>query len=175
MNPADISIAPSSLVSIIIPCCGMLEYTKLCIPSVLRHSRPPYELIFLDVGSLDGTAEYLAGLRDGLAKNLRVEVCRAATDLDICAACKDALKKAHGDYVCLLNNDCVVVPKWLEKMITLAEMSPAYGLIGPMSNCRVALGVTSQGSHRSGRAQLRHPARPVRALHFPLCYPWGLR
>ena len=78
----DLSItSPPGLVSLLIPCCGMLEYTKLCIPSVLRHSRAPFELVFLDVGSLDGTADYLAGLRDGLADRLRVEVCRAATDL----------------------------------------------------------------------------------------------
>jgi hypothetical protein len=36
---------------------------------------------------------------------------------------------------------------------------------------RVALGVASQGSHKSGRAQLRHPVRPVRALLSPLRYP----
>jgi hypothetical protein len=29
--------------------------------------------------------------------------------------------------------------------------------------CRFALGVTPQGSHRSGRAQLRHPVRPLTA------------
>ena len=31
------------LVSIIIPCCGMLEYTKLLLPSILQHTRPPFE------------------------------------------------------------------------------------------------------------------------------------
>ena len=63
-DSANISVASTpSLVSIVIPCCGMLEFTRLCVPSVLQHSRPPFELIFLDVGSLDGTAEYLAGLQ----------------------------------------------------------------------------------------------------------------
>ncbi len=31
---------------------------------------------------------------------------------------------------------------------------------------RVALGITPQGSHRSGRAQLRHPVRPVMGSRF---------
>jgi hypothetical protein len=76
-----ISIAtPPGLVSLIIPCCGMLDYTKLGVPSVLRHSREPFALLFLDTGSRDGTAEYLAGLRDGLANRVRVEVCRAAPE-----------------------------------------------------------------------------------------------
>jgi hypothetical protein len=91
--------APPGLVSIVIPCCGMIDYTKLCVPSVLRHSRAPFELIFLDIGSLDGTAEYLAGLRDGLANRIRVEVFRAATDLNIPAAADDAIQAARGEYV----------------------------------------------------------------------------
>jgi hypothetical protein len=66
----DISLA-APLVSIVMPCCGMIEYTKLCVPSVLRFSRAPFELIFLDIGSLDGTAEYLAGLCDGLRGRVR--------------------------------------------------------------------------------------------------------
>jgi hypothetical protein len=54
--------APPNLASILVPCCGQLEYTKLCVPSLLAHTRQPFELIFLDIGSLDGTAEYLAGI-----------------------------------------------------------------------------------------------------------------
>jgi GT2 family glycosyltransferase len=131
----NISItAPPGLVSIIIPCCGMLDYTKLCVPSVRRHSRTPFELIFLDIGSLDGTAEYLAGLREGLANRVRVEICRAATDLHIPEAVEDALQAARGEYVCLLNNDTIVTPSWLDALTALAQLSPSHGMVGPMSN-----------------------------------------
>src|SRR5437660_12485939 len=99
-NNVAVTSSPG-LVSILIPCCGMLDYTKLCLPSVLRHSRAPFELIFLDIGSLDGTAEYLAGLRDALAGRVRVEVCRAATDLHIPEAVEDAMQACPGEYVCL--------------------------------------------------------------------------
>src|SRR4051794_29218178 len=106
MSASNISVlSPPGLVSILIPCCGMLDYTRLCVKSVLKHSREPFELIFLDIGSLDGTAEYLAGLRDRVDSTLRIEVCRAATDFDIKDTCQDALQKAYGEYVCLLNND----------------------------------------------------------------------
>jgi hypothetical protein len=62
MNTLSV-LSPPGLVSIVMPCVGMLEYTRLCVPNVLAHTRDPFELIFLDIGSLDGTAEYLAGLR----------------------------------------------------------------------------------------------------------------
>ncbi len=121
------------LVSILIPCCGMREYTKLLIPSLLKHTRPPFELIFLDVGSLDGTGEYLEGLAAGMP-NVRVEIVRAATDLDLPDATKESLAKVRGDYVVLLNNDTVVTNGWLNQLLGLVNFSPAIGMVGPMSN-----------------------------------------
>jgi hypothetical protein len=64
----------------------MLEFTKLLVPSLLEYTREPYELIFIDIGSLDGTAEYLAGLAAGV-RHCRVTVVHAETGLDIPDAC----------------------------------------------------------------------------------------
>jgi GT2 family glycosyltransferase len=130
---ADIPVsALSGLVSIIVPCCGQLEYTKLCIPSVLRYSREPFELICLDIGALDGTSEYLAGV--SAAARVRVDVVRSETDLDIGDAVARALGRANGEYVVLLNNDTIVTHGWLNQLIGLSNLSPAIGLVGPMSN-----------------------------------------
>jgi GT2 family glycosyltransferase len=125
-------LTPPGTVSVLIPCLGQLEYTKLCVPSVLRHSRAPYELIFLDVGSLDGTAEYLAGVQ--AAAGVRVEVVRTATDLGLGAAVREALARAWGEFFVLLNNDTLVTDGWLDQLKSLAGMSPAIGMVGPMSN-----------------------------------------
>ncbi len=136
-------VAAPALVSILVPCCGMLEYTKLCVASILRHSRPPIELIFLDIGSLDGTVEYLAGIKSCLpspygrgvgAEGTRVTVVRTPTDLGIADACKEAIGEARGEYLVLLNNDTVVTEGWLNQLISLAGMSAAIGMVGPMSN-----------------------------------------
>lgn len=121
------------LVSILIPCCGMREYTKLLVPSLLKHTRTPFELLFLDVGSLDGTAEFIDGLVAGIP-NMRIETVRAATDMDIPAAVKDLLARARGEYIVLLNNDTVVTNGWLNQLLGLVQMSPAIGMVGPMSN-----------------------------------------
>lgn len=132
--PADKPVAAvGPLVSILIPCTGMLEYTKLCVPSILKHSKPPYELIFIDIGSLDGTAEYLAGVAT-VHPSIRVEIVRTQTDLGIPDACKEALSRARGEYLVLLNNDTIVTNGWLHQLIGLVGMSPANGLAGPMSN-----------------------------------------
>jgi GT2 family glycosyltransferase len=145
MAKSEVAVASTpGLVSIVVPCCGMLEYTKLCVPSILKHTRAPFELIFLDIGSLDGTVEYLAGLQAGLlpsptgrgvgGEGVRVHVERAPTDLGLKDACQRALDQARGEYVCLLNNDCIVTNGWLNQLIGLATFSVTIGLVGPMSN-----------------------------------------
>ncbi len=121
------------LVSILIPCCGMLEYTKLLVPSILKHTRPPFELIFIDIGSLDGTADYLAGVAT-VHSMTRVEVVRTPTDLGIQDACQEALAKARGEFLVLLNNDTVVTNGWLNQLLGLLNFSSTVGMVGPMSN-----------------------------------------
>ena len=134
-NVSNVSVAPRpELVSILIPCVGMIEYTKLCVPSVLRNTREPFELIFIDIGSLDGTTEYLTGLHAGLEGRVHVEVLRTPTDLGIKEVCREALQRARGDFLCLLNNDTVVTPGWINAMTSLAKASDTIGMVGPMSN-----------------------------------------
>jgi GT2 family glycosyltransferase len=125
-------LAPAGLASILVPCCGQLEYAKLCVPALLRHTRLPFELIFVDIGSLDGTAEYLSGI--AAASQVRVEIVRTPTDLGIAQAVQDAIKLARGEYVVLVNNDTLVTNAWLNQLVALAQMSQAVGLVGPMSN-----------------------------------------
>src|SRR6266851_10094188 len=75
----------TALVSIIVPCSGQLEYTRLCLPRVLRYSRAPFEVILIDAGALDGTPEYLAGV--AAIPSVRVEIVEAPPDVGLLAAC----------------------------------------------------------------------------------------
>jgi O-antigen biosynthesis protein len=143
------------LVSIMIPCVGMLEYTKLCVPSLLKHTRQPYELIFLDIGSLDGTAEYLAGLTT-VQPMLRVEVLRTPTDLGIKEVVREALQRARGEYLVLLNNDTVVTNAWLNQLIGLANMGENIGMVGPMSNYAALGQLVEEIPYRIGPKKVPH-------------------
>src|SRR5260221_3317578 len=174
-NKVDIAVAATpGLVSILIPCCGMLEYTKLCVPSVLKNSRPQFELIFLDIGSLDGTAEYLAGLQAGLAGHLgmqpeltgqvRIEVVRTATDLGLKDACQRALKEVRGEWICLLNNDTVVTYGWLNQLTGLASFSLGIGLVGPMSNMAAVPDLVEKVAYRTSANPRMSAANPGGSL-----------
>jgi GT2 family glycosyltransferase len=119
-------------VSIIVPCFGQLEMVRLCVPRLLRHSRNPYEILFVDAGSLDGTGEYLAGVAD--TSPARVEVLRTEADLDLAAACAAALPHARGESVVLLASDVLVPEGWLVQLTALARLAPDIGMVGAMSN-----------------------------------------
>jgi GT2 family glycosyltransferase len=163
--PADPSVTPSR-VSVLVPCCGQLEYTRLCVPSLLRHSTPPYELIFIDIGSLDGTAEYLAGV--AAAAPVRVEVVRTVNDLGIPAACQEALARARGEFLVLLNNDTVVTNDWLDQLVALARLAPDIGMVGPMSNYARPPQLVDAVPYRIGPKQPGHLTPPEAGGETPL-------
>src|SRR5262249_5936216 len=62
-------------ISIVILCCNEVETTRLCLESVLRHTRPPYELVLVDNGSADGTPALLDEMRCRTGP-VRVEIVR---------------------------------------------------------------------------------------------------
>jgi GT2 family glycosyltransferase len=120
------------LVSVIVPCFDQLEFTQGCVASLHRQSRHSWELIAVDNGSTDGTAEYLRGVHDASAH--RVEILTNAENRGFPAACNQGLARARGEFLVLLNNDTVVTDAWLEMLVALADSDPKLGMVGPMSN-----------------------------------------
>jgi GT2 family glycosyltransferase len=49
-----------SLTSIVIPCHDNLLYTALCLESIARHTPEPHEVVVVDNGCTDATAEWSA-------------------------------------------------------------------------------------------------------------------
>jgi len=118
--------------SVVVVCPGQLEYTRLCAASVLRHTRPPCELVFVDLASLDGTREFLEGL--AIAASVPIRVVGIDQDHDLATAYGVGVARCEGDYVVLLNNDTIVSDRWLDQLTGLAEVDPQIGLVGAMSN-----------------------------------------
>jgi GT2 family glycosyltransferase len=130
----DLPATGGELASIIILCCNELQYTQLCLESVLRHTRPPYELILIDNASTDGTPDYLEALRRQTVPQ-RVEVIHNYENLGFPKGCNQGLSRAQGRFVVLLNNDTIVTPSWLEGLTSwTAHPTLRAGLVGPTSN-----------------------------------------
>ena len=107
-----------------------LEYTRLCADSLLRHTDPRHELLFVDNGSEADTLEFLTNLE---AAHPQVTVVRNGRNLGFAGGNNGGMAHARCEHVCLLNSDPVVTAGWLERMLApLANRQ--VGMVGPVTN-----------------------------------------
>jgi GT2 family glycosyltransferase/Tfp pilus assembly protein PilF len=114
--------------------CNQLEYTRKCLDSIFEHTKTPFELIVVDNGSTDGTVEFLESEISGTGHAVRIEIIKNNENKGFAGGNNQGMAVARGDYVLLLNNDVVVTPGWLERMLSCAEKRPEIGIVGPRSN-----------------------------------------
>lgn len=115
------------LTSIVLLAFNEIEYTKLCIESIFRHTSVPFELVLVDNGSTDGTGEYFDTISGA-------KVIKNKENLGFAKGCNQGVESSSGDYVLLLNNDTIVTENWLDNLIYCMEGNPEIGLVGPVSN-----------------------------------------
>lgn len=101
-------------VTIIILCWNNFKYTKLCIESIQKHTKQPYQLIAVDQGSQDSTPKYLKRTFNN-GSNLFI---RNSKNRGFSCGNNQALKLAECKYVLMVNNDCEVLEDdWLDLMV----------------------------------------------------------
>ncbi len=116
------------LASIIIVTYNSGAEVGRCVESVFEYTKDvPFELIFVDNASSDGTPEYLSTVP-------QAQVVANAENRGFAGGCNQGLQLAQGDYLVLLNPDTVVTKGWLRRLIAHAERFPDVGAVGPMSN-----------------------------------------
>ena len=113
-------------VSIITPLFNRLDLTRVYLESLERTLRRwQYEVIFVDDGSTDGTREFLQTLSEP-----RYRVVLNEQGLGFAANNNFAARLARAPLLCLLNNDTVLLPRWLEPMARLARLLPDVACVG---------------------------------------------
>jgi GT2 family glycosyltransferase len=118
-------------VSVVVVSYDGLPFNRLCLETVLAHSgEVDLELIVVDNGSTDGTPEYLTRLG---AVDARVRVLLNGRNTGFAPACNQGLGLAGGEHLVLLNNDTMVPPGWLPRLIAHLR-NPEVGLVGPVTN-----------------------------------------
>jgi GT2 family glycosyltransferase len=117
--------------SIVLVTHNALAHTRLCIQSLVRNTHvPAWEALVVDNGSTDGTA---AWLRDTAAQHHWLRVIPNAENRGFAAACNQGLHEARGEAFVLLNNDTLVPPDWLPRLLRPLE-DPSAGLVCPSTN-----------------------------------------
>lgn len=120
-------------VSIIILTTNALEMTKeeLVDISVLKPGKLDLECIVVDNDSSDGTEKEL---KNYSLPNMDYKFIQSGANLGYAGGnnvgIKDALKRKV-DYIMLLNNDVIVPPDMVTKMVSFMEKNPKVGIASP--------------------------------------------
>jgi GT2 family glycosyltransferase/nucleoside-diphosphate-sugar epimerase len=117
---------PRPLVSIVIVNYNGGPYLLDSVRSALA-STVPIELFVVDNGSVDGSVR---GLHRALAGEPRLAVIENGANLGFARANNIALARAQGEFLLLLNPDCVVEPDTVERMLGALREDPAAGMAG---------------------------------------------
>ncbi len=109
--------------SIIILSWNGMSYLGPCLDAVLAQDYPDFEVIVVDNGSADGSADFVA------TRYPQVRLIRNARNLGFAAGSNIGLRAAAGEVLVLLNQDTEVCPGWLAALVT-ALQDPTIGIVG---------------------------------------------
>ncbi|NOT60405.1 MAG: glycosyltransferase family 2 protein [Acidobacteria bacterium] len=115
-------------VSIIVPAYNVAPYLGETLDSVLAQTRGDYEIIVVNDGSTDETAQVVERYRDRFAGKL---VYVWQENRGLAAARNTAIRTARGQYIALLDGDDVWLPAYLETMLGLLESDATLDLVFP--------------------------------------------
>jgi len=122
--------APGPAVSVIVPCYNLGAYVEEAVDSVLAQTWQDFEIIVVDDGSTDPhTNAVLAALERPRTRVLTTE------NRGLPAARNHAIRHARGRYVCALDADDKLHPRFLEKTLAVLERDPSLAFVSTWIEC----------------------------------------
>ena len=117
-------MASASNISVIIPLYNKASEIELTLRSVLIQSLPPREIIIVDDGSTDRSAEIVESIGSPLVRLIRQE------NSGVSAARNRAMREATGEWVALLDGDDMWGTDYLATVAEMIERWPGCGAYG---------------------------------------------
>jgi GT2 family glycosyltransferase len=113
------------LVSIVIPHYNGREILLRCLAALAQDGYRPVEIIVVDNASMDGSGDEAAQIHPA------VQLIKSPRNLGFAGGCNLGMRTARGKYFVLLNNDAVVTPGWLGRLVELAEQDERIAALQP--------------------------------------------
>lgn len=114
VNKEDLIDTP--LVSIIIPVFNTVKYINACLDSVIGQTYPNIEIMVIDDGSTDGSANVI---QDYLNEHSNVFVYTHQENQGLSAARNTGMELAKGEYLCFLDSDDLIDSSMIRTLVTL--------------------------------------------------------
>lgn len=108
-------------ISVVVVNWNRREYLRACLTSLAAQRGANFEVIAVDNGSSDGSAE-MARTEFG------VRVIANAANEGFCAANNQAFAAARGQFIALLNNDAEAAPDFLANLRRAFDRAPDIGM-----------------------------------------------
>ncbi|MFP5319123.1 MAG: glycosyltransferase family 2 protein [Acidimicrobiia bacterium] len=112
-------------VSIVVVTYRNRDYVLACLRSVAEHVRVSHEVIVVDDGSDDGTADAIR------QRYPRARLVAKARNEGLVAGRNTALDLLNGRLVLMLDADTEVCPQAVERLARVLDEQPEVGLVGP--------------------------------------------
>ncbi len=109
-------------VSVVIPAYNAARFLPQAIAGLRAQTRPVDEILIVDDGSKDDTAQVVAGLGEGITY-IRQD------NAGVSAARNKGIAEATGDLVAFLDADDFWLPEKLEKQLAVFRRHPGVGLV----------------------------------------------
>ncbi len=120
--------APMPLVSVLIPAFNHERFVERCLDSVLEDRYPAKEIVIIDDGSTDRTAEVIADWVARHAGDVPVEFVRRGNK-GIAATLNELAARAHGEFLRLGASDDYLLPGGLDAQVRYLLAHPGKGAV----------------------------------------------
>ena len=124
-------------ISVIIPTFNRSSFLYEAVTSVLGQSLAGFEILVVDDGSTDDTAQIIAGLSDQRVEYIYQENAGRST------ARNRGLARASGDYIAFLDDDDLYLPHKLSVQAAFLDSHPQIGLVAGGAEI-----INADGSHK---------------------------
>ncbi len=118
------------LISVIVPVYNVERYIRETMESVLAQTYPQWELLLVEDGSTDGSADVIAGFI-AEKQETRIRLIRQPSNLGAAMARNRGVREAKGRYIAYLDADDLWVPEKLERELAfMKEKEAAFAFTG---------------------------------------------
>ncbi len=126
------------MISVIIPVYNTAEYLDQCVASVVNQSYRDLEILLIDDGSTDGSAEKLRGWEK---KDPRISIIQKEQNSGVSSSRNLGLQRATGEYIAFADSDDWLDPDFYSELHRWISQSGADIVLGGyrrITNQRIA-------------------------------------
>src|ERR1700680_1302337 len=102
------------LISIVMLCYNHEQFVAEALDGVLAQSYSPLDIIIIDDGSQDGTAERVSA---GLPPRPDIRFIRNGSNLGLLGTCEVGFRAARGPFIVMTCDDDVMLPSMVAQMV----------------------------------------------------------